>query len=208
MHFSLRFFKLGFSSGALLRCALLLGFTFPTAAWGQLTFAAFNGQEGDIHLFYTLDDRIQPTTLPAPVGHSGGINQLSLSEVDDNPALFELGLAFDQNPGSRVLSGRPTLAGSGQTTGAKGPGFAFEYQVIDGDFNRATLKVFIVVGDVGVRPCTLAASPSFTPIEIPDLPEPVFTLNKPVNLTLPAATSGGTGSRPRLSYSLNRQQTL
>ena len=141
-------------------------------------------------LYYPYNEEIAPLTLPMA---TGGTAPLTYSL----PILSNL--RFD--PATRVLTGVPNVAGGGYFTP---DGFPFTYTVTDGAGLTDTVNVHLNVcesggDDTGTTICTL---PSFTPYSIAPRPTNMtYTVNAPINVTLPAAT-GGTGIEPFRRYAL------
>ena len=141
-------------------------------------------------LYYPYNEEIAPLTLPMA---TGGTAPLTYSL----PILSNL--RFD--PATRVLTGAPNVAGGGYFTP---DGFPFTYTVTDGAGLTDTVNVHLNVcesggDDTGTTICT---PPSFTPYSIASPPmNMTYTVNAPINVTLPAAT-GGTGIEPFRRYAL------
>ena len=161
----------------------VLPVTFPTT-----TGIGFEPNTGTgVTLFYPLGAAITPTTFPAAIG---GTTPYTYSTRSGTPPP---GLTFDADV--RVLSGTPTAAGQS----------IFNYRVEDSAMPTAfrNLRVSTTICESGgaADGATACTVPTFVPLALPTPDEQVFVSGETITpLTLPAATSGGTGTNPVRIY--------
>ena len=157
--------------------------TFPTT-----TGIGFEPNTGTgVTLFYPLGAAITPTTFPAAIG---GTTPYTYSTRSGTPPP---GLTFDADV--RVLSGTPTAAGQS----------IFNYRVEDSAMPTAfrNLRVSTTICESGgaADGATACTVPTFVPLALPTPDNQAFVSGETITpLTLPAATSGGTGTNPVRIY--------
>ena len=161
----------------------VLPVTFPTT-----TGIGFEPNTGTgVTLFYPLGAAITPTTFPAAIGGTGPYTYFARNGTPPP------GLTFDADV--RVLSGTPTAAGQS----------VFNYRVEDSAMPTAfrNLRVSTTICESGgaADGATACTVPTFVPLALPTPDEQVFVSGETITpLTLPAATSGGTGTNPVRIY--------
>ena len=161
----------------------VLPVTFPTT-----TGIGFEPNTGTgVTLFYPLGAAITPTTFPAAIG---GTTPYTYSTRSGTPPP---GLTFDADV--RVLSGTPTAAGQS----------IFNYRVEDSAMPTAfrNLRVSTTICESGgaADGATACTVPTFVPLALPTPDNQAFVSGETITpLTLPAATSGGTGTNPVRIY--------
>ena len=151
---------------------------------------------GYIDLYFRFGVATDNIVFPEAIGGTG---DLTYSLAGEDHSLESLGLSFD--PATRTLSGTPTLAGAGET---KSDGFELVYAVDDTASGRDTIDVFVTVCDGRGSPdgASACSPPPFAALGFAAEPaDQDYTVGTAVDLTLPAAT-GGTGTTPRLLYTL------
>ena len=170
------FFSLGVFTG-------VLPVTFPTT-----TGIGFEPNTGTgVTLFYPLGAAITPTTFPAAIGGTGPYTYFARNGTPPP------GLTFDADV--RVLSGTPTAAGQS----------IFNYRVEDSAMPTAfrNLRVSTTICESGgaADGATACTVPTFVPLALPTPDNQAFVSGETITpLTLPAATSGGTGTNPVRIY--------
>ena len=141
---------------------------------------------GTARLFYPLNQPITPTTFPEA---SGGTPPYTYGT---GTASVPVGLTFDAT--GRVLSGTPTVAGSTR----------FQYVVTDTmSPDSVSLIAEMVICDSGsgaANGATVCPFPTFVPLALPTPADQSFASGATVDLTLPEATAGGTGTNPVRIY--------